>query len=161
MSKFNKVSFGRYNFDTTRSRVEYDNIQLPKRSTKKSAGYDFFLPCDITIPFGGSVLLYTGINVELKDDEFLMILPRSGQGFKYGVHLANTAGVIDADYIDADNEGHIAVKLVNDSLVAKGKDIVLSAGTAFCQGIISVYRTTEDDDAEGERTGGFGSTDKK
>lgn len=160
MSKFHKVSFRRYNLDTVHNRIEYDNIKLPKRGTSKSAGYDFFLPYTVTIPFGGYVTIPTGIRVEMDAEEFLMICPRSGLGFKYGLSLANTCGIIDADYFNSDNEGHIFVKIVNDSPLANNQDITLEQGTAFCQGVIIKYKTTEDDDIKEIRNGGFGSTNK-
>lgn len=161
MNKFEKVSFGRYNLDTVHNRNEYDNIKLPQRATDGSAGNDFFLPYDITIPFGGSVTVATGIRVLLDNDKVLKIYPRSGLGFKYGIALANTVGVIDADYAHSKNEGHIFVKLVNNSPLANGQDIELKAGDAFCQGIIEQYFKVADDNVTTERDGGFGSTDKK
>ena len=159
MSKFNKVSFERYKQDTSSTKEIYDNIKLPVRATKKSAGYDFFAPERILIPKGGYVNIPTGIKVELADNEFLMIVPRSGLGFKTGTKLANTVGIIDADYIESKNEGHIFVKLLNNSCLSN-EDVVIEQGTAFCQGIIQKYYTTTDDCVERERNGGFGSTDK-
>ena len=87
--------------------------------------------------------------------------PRSGLGFKTGIHMANTCGIIDADYYNADNEGHIMIKLVNDSSLS---DIVkFEAGDAFCQGIFVQFGVTYDDNEydKGIRKNGFGSTDKK
>ena len=78
---------------------------------------------------------------------------------KYGLRLANTIGVIDGDYYDnPSNEGHILVKLVNDSSLASG--VFIPAGTAFCQGILLPFGMTTDDDASGKREGGFGSTNE-
>ena len=85
-----------------------------------------------------------------------MILPRSGSGFKYGVRLANTAGVIDSDYFNADNEGHIKIKLIGGSA-----DYNVKKGSAFAQAIFMPYGITYDDDCGEQRRGGFGSTDKK
>ena len=90
----------------------------------------------------------------------LTCYPRSGLGFKYGVSLANTVGIIDSDYYYADNEGHIWVKLVNQSIISE-ECIVIPKGTAFMQGIFLPYGVTEDDNVTEQRTGGFGSTDKK
>ena len=161
MNKFEKVSFRRYNLDTVHSREEYDRIKLPERSTRCSAGYDFYLPHDIVIPYGRSTTIATGIRVILDDDKFLMLCPRSGLGFKYGISLANTCGIVDADYCLSDNEGHIFVKLVNNSPLANGEDIKLKEGSAFCQGIICRYYETDQDETDAIRNGGFGSTDKK
>ena len=158
MAHFEKVSFGRYNLDSVGHRIEYEDIKLPMQATKKSNGHDFFLPRDITIPFGGYVTIPTGIRAILEDNEVLLILPRSGLGFKYGITLANTIGDIDADYSDSDNEGHIFVKLVNSSPLANGKDITLKKGEAFCQGIILNYITADGAESIEIRNGGFGST---
>lgn len=137
----------------------YDSIKLPKRATKGSMGYDFFSPCNIMIPVDKSVKIPTGIKCYIEDGWGLEIYPRSGQGFKYGVHLANTVGIIDLDYYNnTNNEGHIFVKLVNDSELANLIDI--KSGDAFCQGKLSPYGITYDDDADGVRIGGIGSTSK-
>lgn len=159
MTKFHKVSFEQYERDRSASvddlQAEYDAIQLPKRATAKSAGYDFFAPFDIVMVPGQAVQFSTGIRVELEDNQFLACYPRSGLGFKYMVGLANTVGIIDADYFGAENEGHIGVKLINRG----DQSVHIDAGKAFMQGIIQTYAVTDDDDATGERTGGFGSTD--
>lgn len=134
----------------------YDNIQLPKRSTIGSAGYDFRLPIAVDIGLNGNVKIPTGIRCKIDDGWVLKIYPRSGHGFKTGIHLANSVGIIDEDYYYANNEGHIMVKLVNDSVLARQTNLAM--GDAFCQGIFLPYGITVDDDADGVRTGGFGST---
>ncbi|MBO4452329.1 MAG: dUTP diphosphatase [Clostridia bacterium] len=131
----------------------YDGIILPKRATAGSAGYDIFSPCDFTLKAGEEIIIRTGIRVKIEDGWFFMILPRSGSGFKYGVRLANTAGIIDSDYYNADNEGHIMIKLVGGD-----RDYEVKKGSAFAQGIFVPYGITVDDDCSGERKGGFGST---
>ena len=83
--------------------------------------------------------------------------PRSGLGFKYRLQLNNTVGIIDSDYYDSDNEGHIFAKLTNDS--REEQSISLQAGDGFMQGIFVEYGLTVDDEAAGVRNGGFGSTD--
>ena len=160
MTHFEKVSFNRYVSDAFANRGEYDDIKLPAQATKGSAGHDFFLPRDITIPFGGYVTIATGVRAILEDDEALLIYPRSGLGFKYGLSLANTVGVVDSDYSLSDNEGHIFVKIVNNSPLAEGKDILLKKGQAFCQGIIQKYNTAVGAEGINVRNGGFGSTTK-
>ena len=72
--------------------------------------------------------------------------------------MNNTVGIIDSDYFNSDNEGHIFIKMTNDS--NEGKTVEVAAGTGFAQGIFMQYGITEDDDAEGIRNGGFGSTTK-
>ena len=94
----------------------------------------------------------------MEDGWVLKIYPRSGLGFKYRLQLNNTVGIIDSDYYHASNEGHIFVKLTNDS--NEGKTLTLAAGDAFAQGVFVEYGITFDDDADGERRGGFGSTGK-
>lgn len=173
IAKFEKVSFTQWKeditsgdfkdvysrFPTTALKEIYDAIKLPKRSTTGSAGYDFFLPMPmLDIPINSCVTIPTGIRCKMEDGWVLKIYPRSGHGFKYGVHLANSCGIIDGDYANADNEGHIYVKLVNDSLLKK--QIELSQGDAFCQGVFVPYGTTVDDEVSAKRRSGLGSTDK-
>lgn len=136
----------------------YDRIQLPKRATTGSAGYDFFTPVAITLKPGETVKIPTGIRVWMEPDWVLCIYPRSGLGFKYRIQMNNTVGIIDSDYFNSDNEGHIFVKLTNDS--NEGKTMQIQAGDGLVQGIFMQYGITEDDDAEGIRNGGFGSTSK-
>lgn len=137
----------------------YESIKLPKRATAGSMGYDFFSPCNIMIPVDKSVKIPTGIKCNIDVGWGMYVYPRSSYGFKYGVHLANTVGVIDADYYNnKNNEGHIFIKLVNDSTLASLMDI--KSGDAFCQGIFTPYGITYDDNVSEERTGGIGSTSK-
>ena len=137
----------------------YDDIQTPKRATRKSAGYDFFAPYSFTLYPGESIKIATGIKVRLDHDKVLMIFPRSGHGFKARVQLDNTCGIIDADYIESSNEGHIMLKLTNDS--HSGKVINVTKGEGFAQGIILQYYITEDDDSNKKRDGGLGSTNQR
>lgn len=145
----------------------YNKIKIPARATVGSAGYDFFAPFDFGLraPYSfddtyirrdSSIKFPTGIRIVLDDDKYLAIYPRSGLGFKYKVQLFNTVGIIDRDYYYSDNEGHIWVKLYNDS--PEGKRLAIKQGEAFCQGIIQQYFLTEDDEANGIRNGGLGST---
>ena len=137
----------------------YNDIKKPKRATRRSAGYDFYAPYEFTLSPGDTIKIATGIRVLLDDDKFLMCAPRSGHGFKARIQLDNTIGIIDADYSDSDNEGHIMVKLTNDSHT--GKTIKVAKGDGMIQAIILQYFLTEDDDSEADRNGGFGSTDEK
>lgn len=136
----------------------YSEIKLPKRATKKSAGYDFYAPYDFTLHPGETIKIATGIRVILDDDKFLMCAPRSSHGFKARIQLDNTIGIIDADYSDSDNEGHIMLKLTNDSHT--GESIYVEEGTGMMQAIISKYYITDDDDSTESRNGGLGSTTK-
>ena len=92
----------------------------------------------------------------MPDDWCLMIYPRSGLGFKYKLRLNNTVGIIDADYSNSDNEGHIFVRMTNES----DKPLTVVKGSAFAQGLFTRYLLTEDDDVTAERNGGLGSTSK-
>lgn len=158
MNKFQKISMQRFMLDLG-EKCSYDDLRLPVRATAKSAGYDFFTPFDFTLSPGQSIKIPTGMRVILDDDKFLMIAPRSGLGFKYRLQLDNTVGIIDADYCNSDNEGHIFIKITNDS--RDGKTLTVKSGEAFAQGIIMSYFTTDDDNATAARNGGFGSTDNR
>lgn len=137
----------------------YDGIKLPKRATSGSAGYDFYAPVDFVIEPGKTVKIPTGIRVEMEENWVLKCYPRSGLGFKYRLQLNNTVGIIDSDYFYSDNEGHIFAKLTNDG--REGKNVELAKGNGFMQGIFVEYGITVDDDAQGIRNGGFGSTTNK
>ena len=134
----------------------YDAITLPKRATSGSAGYDICTPIDISLKPGESIKIPTGIRASMREDYCLFIMPRSGLGSKYRFQLNNTVGVIDSDYYCSDNEGHIFVPMINDS--REDKTVELKAGSAFVQAIFCHFGITEDDETEGTRNGGFGST---
>ena len=134
----------------------YSQIQLPKRATKGSAGYDFYTPVDIHLNPGETVKIPTGIRCEMNPAWVLMIYPRSGLGFKYRLQLNNTVGIIDSDYYYSDNEGHIFIKITNDTHENKVVDVKANQG--FAQGIFMQYGLVEDDNVTKERNGGFGST---
>ncbi|MGE0792780.1 MAG: dUTP diphosphatase [Candidatus Woesearchaeota archaeon] len=138
------------------SRVKNNkNYVLPKRSTKFSAGYDFFLHCNIEILPGKKVVVATGVKSYFLKDEALFIYPRSGLGFKFGVMLANTVGIIDADYYNnSNNEGEIFVKLVNTS----NKTVKLNKNDKFCQAVFQKFLLVDNDDVKQKRNGGMGST---
>lgn len=138
-------------------------IKLPERSTKNSAGYDFFLPdvFDIDLSYGSlinnPIVIPTGIKCKMPSGCFLGIYPRSSFGIKKGIYLANTVGIIDSDYYDNnDNEGHIMIAL-NVRENKEGNKIL--AGEKFVQGILQPYLTFGDE-VDIEREGGIGSTTK-
>lgn len=162
VAKFEKVTFQAFftkvrecgfGYNEEECKEMYDNIKLPQRATKGSAGYDFFIPFSVNLPNGVSKAIPTGIRCKMDEDVVLMLYPRSGLGFKYGISLVNTTGVIDSDYYYADNEGHIMVKFRNP-----GDRVELESGKAIMQGVFMPYFITEDDEVERVRTGGFGST---
>ena len=136
----------------------YNNIKLPKRATYGSAGYDFYAPVSITLKPGETIKVPTGIRAEMEWDWVLKIYPRSGLGFKYRLQLNNTVGIIDSDYFYSDNEGHIFVKITNDT--NEGRTVEIPGGTGFAQGIFIEYGITVDDEVTEVRNGGLGSTTK-
>lgn len=134
----------------------YDKIKLPQRATKGSAGYDFYSPIEFTLKPGDTIKLPTGIRAFIAEGWALTCYPRSGLGFKYRLQLNNTVGIVDSDYYDSDNEGHIFCKMTNDS--NEGKTVSVEDGMGFMQGIFLQYGITYDDDTDTIRNGGLGST---
>ncbi len=162
ITKFEIISINQYKKDLekqNRSNYEtYNNIKLPHRATKGSAGYDFYAPFDIILKPNETIIIPTGIRCKMNNNLVLMIFPRSSLGFKYRLNLDNTVGIIDSDYYYALNEGHIMIKVTNNSL--DNKELNLKCGDAFAQGIFLNYGITCDDQTTESRTGGFGSTNK-
>ena len=139
ITKFEKVSLSAFKnacndlgFNLNNIEEIYQNIQLPKRATKGSAGYDFHLPFAINLKKGDTIIIPTGIRCKMNQDLVLQIYPRSSLGFKYQLTLDNTVGIIDSDYY--------------------------YAGKAFAQGVFVKFYKTIDDEAELTRSGGMGST---
>ena len=157
IAKFDFVSLNEFKKACDDEHV-YTNLKLPKRATKGSAGYDFYAPFDFTLKPGETIKIPTGIRAKMNDDYVLMLFPRSSLGFKYRLQLNNTVGIIDSDYYYSDNEGHIFIKITNDS--NEGKTVEIKAGEAFAQGIFLQFGITTDDDTTEVRNGGFGSTNK-
>ncbi len=136
----------------------YQILELPKRATKGSAGYDILSPLNFSLAPGETIKIPTGIRVQIRDGWFLGVFPRSGLGFKFRLQLNNTVGIIDADYYDSSNEGHIFIKITNDS--NEGKIMSIEKLQGFAQGIFLPFGIVEDDICENVRDGGMGSTDK-
>ncbi len=171
VGEFEKVSFERFfhdmksefyvdSGDSLKDELHemWENIKLPTRATSGSAGYDFKAPFDVRLEPGMTIKIPTGIRVKVDGGWWLGCLPRSGLGFKYRLQLDNTCAVIDADYYFSDNEGHIFLKVTNDSKT--GKIVNIHAGDGFAQGIFIPYGITYSDDATAVRNGGMGSTGK-
>lgn len=166
-TKFEKVSVEQFTKDWIKFFPEdednneyinniYNDIKLPARGTRKAAGYDFFIPMEAIFSSGGEMVIPTGIKcINMPDDKMLNIYPRSSLGTKYRFILTNLTGIIDADYCESDNEGHILIKMSNDGEY----EVNLEKGKAFCQGILENYYITENDSCFQPRNGGFGSTD--
>jgi len=155
-----------------------DDIILPKRSTKNSAGYDFFAYEDVIIPSilpdflkfkrdlitGGQVLelgrikpviVKTGIKAYMQEDEVLYLFNRSSNPGKLGLVLVNGTGVIDADYYgNEDNDGEICFALYNIFPI----NIKINKGDKIGQGVFQHFLKIDNDKVDVERKGGFGST---
>ena len=141
---------------------EDKGINLPVRKTKHSAAYDIEAAEEVVLPSFKQgmkpILIPTGLKAYMQSDEVLLIVPRSSGPKKQGISFPHNVGVIDSDYYNnSDNEGHIFVQCIN----LKDEDVVIKKGEAVAHAIFQKYLTVDDDNAEGKRTGGFGSTDKK
>ena len=158
IAEFFKVSESQYNKDLKDLlNIEddsYKDIKMPLRATKGSAGYDFYSPIAISLKPGQSAKIPTGIRCKIDDGYVLQIYPRSSLGFKYQMCLLNTVGIIDSDYYNADNEGHIIVGVVNRG----DKDLTINKGDRSVQGIFYKYYLAKEEENNNERHGGFGST---
>ncbi len=138
---------------------ENQGIQIPIRKTKYSAAYDIEAAEDTVIPsFKPGMkptLIKTGLKAYMQLDEVLLILPRSSGPKKQGILFPHSAGVIDKDYYgNPDNDGHIFIQCIN----IKEEDVQIKKGEAIAQAMFQKFLITDDDNAEGERLGGFGST---
>lgn len=159
---FEKISIGQWEKDSTPpaavTSLNYENLLLPKRATAKSAGYDVYSPWGFSLAPGESITVPSGFKAYMLQDEMVTFYPRSGLGFKFFLHLANTVGIGDSDYYDNEkNEGHYWVKIRNS-----GNQVVrINKGDAFAQAIFQKYLLADGDNYEGEvRKGGLGSTTK-
>ena len=168
VAKFEKVSYEQFEKDwidtfgignTGNIKNIYDNIQLPTRATKGSAGYDFKSPIGFTLSPNKTIKIPTGMRVIIDEDWVLKIYPRSSLGFKYRLQLNNGTGIVDSDYSHSDNEGHIFLKLTNDT--NENKILEVEQGNGIVQGIFVEYGITVDDECTETRNGGIGSTNKK
>ena len=140
---------------------EDKGINLPVRKTKYAAAYDVEAAEEVVLPSFKQgmkpILIPTGLKAYMQSDEVLLIVPRSSGPKKQGISFPHNVGVIDSDYYNnSDNEGHIFVQCIN----LKDEDVVIKKGEAVAQAIFQKYLIVDNDNAEGERTGGFGSTDK-
>lgn len=164
IAEFHKVSFNQFLCDSKKTgfiddetnpeivKAIWEKIKLPVRATGGSAGYDFYLPYPFSLLKDGVVTIPTGIRVDMQPGWFLSLVPRSGLGFKFGMRLLNTLGIIDSDYYYAENEGHIMTRITADS------NMCLQDGDRFIQGLFIPHGVTRSDSTYGIRAGGFGST---
>lgn len=166
--KFEKVGYKQFELDYTgifdkrvTSSVKdylkevYEDIKIPTRGTKDSAAYDICTPISFRLEPNETILIPSGLRVNLDSDKVFLIYPRSSTGMN-GLYLLNSVGVIDSDYYSANNEGHILLGVGN-----RGKNTLsYSEGDRILQGIITQYFTVNNDNVKKVRTGGIGSTDK-
>lgn len=166
VAKFEKVSWAQFQKDYVDTFGEgktinmddvkkiYDDIKLPCRKTRFSAGHDISIPFNITLPSKEKLMIPTGIRCKMDTDYVMIIAPRSSLGIKKGLRISNTIPVIDSDYYDADNEGHIFISVIND-----GKDVIkFKTGDNIVQAMFIPYGVADDEKVLTERTGGIGST---
>lgn len=162
VAEFEKVSFNQFDKDCKNtipfinedSEMMYENIKLPARKTKGSAGHDFVSPFSFTVRPGNSITIPTGVRCKISTGYVLMIYVRSSMGIKKGAKLANGTGVIDSDYYNADNEGHIFAKIENHGT----EPMKVKAGEAILQGVFIPFGVADKDEVTTKRVGGIGST---
>ena len=154
IAEFQKVSEKEFINDSTGLDADYSAVKLPVRATKGSAGYDFYSPVEALIKPNETIRIPTGIRCKIDEGYVLSLYPRSSLGFKYQMGLLNTVGIIDSDYYNADNEGHIMVGVVNRG----DKDLLIKKGDRFVQGLFTKYYLAKEEENTNERHGGFGST---
>lgn len=149
--KVSKTEFLKYG-----SLEAYQEIILPKRGTKSSAGYDFFLPKALSLKPKERVIIPSGIKAYMQSDEVLFIVIRSSLGIKSGIRLLNQVGIIDSDYYNNKaNEGHILLAIENTS----EKEVSFAVGDRLAQGIFLKYLESESEEMpQQKRVGGIGST---
>ena len=140
---------------------EDKGINLPVRKTKNSAGYDIEAAEDVVVPAfkpgQKPTLVKTGLKAYCPSDEFYMLCNRSSNPGKKGLVMANSVGIIDSDYYEnPDNDGHFMFAFYN----FKDEDVEIKKGDCIGQAIFMKYLTVDNDNATGERKGGFGSTSK-
>ena len=138
----------------------YEDIAtIPKRSTKGSAGYDFYnTDKTVVVPAHGTAKVMSGIKAKMDNDKVLLMYIRSSMALKHGIVLQNNVGVIDADfYGDENREGNITLAFYNTS----DEDYIIKPYDKVAQGIFTKYITVDDDNVTAERVGGIGSTGKQ
>ena len=165
VAKFEKVSFEQFKNDWRDTfgkdiseeeiKEVYDGIKLPKRATAGSAGHDISIPFETSIKPDTSLKIPTGIRCKMKDDYVMLVFPRSSLGIKKGLVILNTIPVIDSDYYNADNEGHIFICIKN----ASNNMMELSKGDNIVQAVFVPFGVS-DIDVNSKRVGGIGSTTK-
>ncbi len=132
----------------------YSGIRLPERKTRHSAGHDFHVPYGMSLRPGETAKIPTGIRCRMDYGYVMLIFPRSSLGIRKQMFITNTVPVIDADYVDAENEGHIFICIKN----CGGSVLELKPGEAFAQSVFVPYGVADNKEVTAGRTGGIGST---
>ena len=156
LEQFKKDMLDTFNGVYTENEVEgiYETIKLPKRATKFSAGHDIKIPFTKSLAPNDTLKIPTGIRCKMNEDYVMLVFPRSSLGIKKGMVILNTVPVIDADYYNADNEGHIFICIKNTS----DKLLVLNKNDAITQAVFVSFGVADDNKVTRERCGGIGST---
>lgn len=167
VAKFEKVTFEQFKKDFTSKFGNhysnddilqiYENIKLPKRATKGSAGHDISIPFSISVAATDTLIIPTGLRCEMENDYVMLVFPRSSLGIKKGIFLKNTVPVIDSDYTYADNEGHIFICIKNTS----NEVVHFEKGDNIVQAVFLPFGVADEEEVTEERTGGIGSTTHK
>ena len=143
MRDFEKISFEQFKKDINDDIQLYNEYELPKRDSKKTAGYDIYLLENLVLEPGEIKKIPTGIKAYFENNEVLFLIIRSSSGFKYNLRLCNQVGVIDADYYNnKDNEGHLWIKIQNEG----NETVRIAKGNSIVQGIFFKYLTTDSDE---------------
>jgi dUTP pyrophosphatase len=134
----------------------HQNAVIPTYATKGSAGFDLYSIKKCTIYPQETVLISTGLSLEIPEGYELQIRTRSSMAMKYGVIVLNSPGTVDSDY-----RGEIKVILKNTSNNA----YVMCANDRIAQGVIQEVTQTSFVEVNELSTtdrgeGGFGSTGK-
>ena len=158
---FERVSEFQWEIDNPKDNdFKIEDVKLPARATRTSAGYDIFATQPIWLFPQDEIQMPLGFKVYMREGEVFQIYPRSKQGFNFYLRLANSVGIIDSDYYDnSKNEGHCWIKLRNEGDEAFSAEV----GEAIGQGIFQKFLLADGDTFLGGklREGGLGSTDKK
>lgn len=128
------------------------DTKLPERQTKASAGYDFYVIEDVTIPPQSVVMLPTNVKAYMQEDEVLMLYARSSLAIKKGLILQNTTGIIDSDFFPLE----IKIALKNTT----NEPVTLLKNERSAQGIFIKYLVSDNGNLDKTRDGGIGSTNK-
>lgn len=136
-----------------------ENAIIPTYGTEFSAGADLYaLPGEaVTVEPHQTVMIHTGLAMEIPEGYAGLIFARSGLASKRGLAPANKVGVVDSDY-----RGEFMVALHNHTdeprTVEGGERVAQLVIVPFIQGSFEVANELSET-VRGE--GGFGSTGKK